>query len=353
MVWYERREKMIYINGRFLGQKVTGVQRFEIEFLKQLDEMEEYNKNVTVLIPKDCENKIKLKHIQVQKIGLFKNNLWEQISLPLFLRKQKHAKLLNMGNTSPILYPGHIVIHDISFKTYPDHINTSFKVWYGFMYFMNLKRQEKIFTISNFSKREIMEEYRIDEEEIRIIYNAADHMKNIKPDYQILTSLNLEGKPFCFSLGSKSKHKNHKYIEDLAKKYSDITFVVTGANNHVLKDTTNDDEILNNLIYTGYLSDEEICALYKKCTCFILPSLYEGFGLPPLEAMFCGCKNVAVSDIEVFHELYGDSVQYLNLDVEKCDFKKIMFSKKKYNRELLKKYTRYNVVKDIMEEMSK
>lgn len=89
---------------------------------------------------------------------------------------------------------------------------------------------------------------------------------------------------------------------------SDLKFIIAGDSNaKVFKSAGLD--VPQNVRLIGYVSDEELMVLYRHASVFVYPSLYEGFGIPPLEAMMCGCPAV-VSDIEVFHEIYGDSVEY-------------------------------------------
>ena len=97
----------IYINGRFLTQKITGVQRYAIEVTKQLEKQNSDEYKFIILAPKkNIIQNIELKNIQIKKIGKFKGYLWEQLSLPLYiLLHNKKAKLLNMCNVAPILYP--------------------------------------------------------------------------------------------------------------------------------------------------------------------------------------------------------------------------------------------------------
>ena len=64
----------------------------------------------------------------------------------------------------------------------------------------------------------------------------------------------------------------------------------------------------------GYVSDKEAKTLMRDCKAFLFPSIYEGFGIPPLEAMSAGCKRIIVSDTEVMHEIFGDSVEYIDID---------------------------------------
>lgn len=340
-------EPTIYINGRFLTQKITGVQRYAIEIVKQLDK--EKNVKFILLCPnEELKNNIELKNIEIRKIGMLNGQAWEQISLPLYIIKNGRKKLLNFCNIAPILYPGYVTIHDIGFKTHGEHLNAKFRNWYKLVTRLNIKRYKHIFTVSNFSKNEIIENYKVKPENITVTYNSAEHLKGVIPDKTILKRIKVENKDFYFSLGSRSPHKNHKYIEELAKKNPKQIFIVTGNSNKIFE--YKDQEDIENIIYTGYLSDEEIAALYKNCKAFIFPSLYEGFGIPPLEAMTMGCRNIYVSDIEVFKEIYGDSVNYINVN-KTVKLEDIKMSNKQEISDILEKYKWNEVSKKIINNL--
>ncbi len=339
-------KQTIYINGRFLTQKITGVQRYAIEVVKQLDKEE--NINFVILCPNEkLENKLELENIKIKNIGKLKGQAWEQISLPLYIIKSGKKKLLNLCNLAPILYPGYITIHDIGFKTHGEHLDWKFREWYKIVTKLNIKRYKHIFTVSNFSKNEIVENYKIKPEKITVTYNSAEHLKNVKPDQSILKKLNLEGQEFYFSLGSKSPHKNHKYIEELAKNNTDKIFVVTGNNNKIFKEDSENN--IANMIYTGYLTDEEIVTLYKTCEAFIFPSLYEGFGIPPLEAMTVGSKNIIVSDIPVLREIYGNGVNYINTNSN--EYKQIFQAQNKQQETYENRYSWKDVKNKILKHL--
>ena len=106
--------------------------------------------------------------------------------------------------------------------------------------------------------------------------------------------------------------------------------------------------------FIGYVTDEELVALYKYASCFVYPSLYEGFGLPPLEAIYFNCP-VIVSDIDVFKEIYGNNVLY-------CDKNKVSSLKEKIlylynnknaisNEQILNKYKWNNTLNNILKEL--
>ena len=112
-------------------------------------------------------------------------------------------------------------------------------------------------------------------------------------------------------MGSKSPHKNHKYIEELARKNSNKIFVVTGNNNKIFKDSSEED--ISNMIYTGYLKDEEIAALYKNCEAFIFPSLYEGMPNTVIEAQATGLPCIISDTITKEADITG-LVEYVSLE---------------------------------------
>lgn len=343
----------IYINGRFLEKNLTGIQRYAMEVTKQLDKMN-ISEEIYLLKPKKCKYDLHFKHIKIIELNFLNDNLWEQITVPFYLLFKRNSKLLNMCNSAPVLKPGYVVLHDIAFKTRNDHLTKAFIWWYSIITRLNIKRYKKIFTVSNFSKQEIINVYKIPEERICIAYPSAENIKKIKEDDSILAELNLKKQSFVFSLGSKSEHKNHQFIVEMAAKNPDFTFVVSGmTNNRVLKNGICDEVSLSNVINTGYISDEKLVSLYKNCKLFIFPSLYEGFGLPPLEAIECGCKKVVVNNLDVFHEIYGDNVNYLDCDNKVYDLKKEMRTFHNSSTSILKKYSWRKTAEAIINEVLK
>lgn len=337
--------KKIYINGRFLTQNITGVQRYAIEIVKALDKYLSDNSlnnkyKFEIVCPKNIKQKLILKNIKIKQIGILKGHLWEQIELPLYV---KDKFLFNFCNCAPLIKKNQIVtIHDIAVCDVPDAYSRFFRTWYKFMYRILTSRLKKIFTVSRFSKKRLHEHFNIPLERIDVTYNGIDHMKNIKPDEKIFFKFGIEKNNYVLAVSSLNPSKNFKLILETAKISPEINFVIAGGTNStVFKEQGL--EIASNVKFIGYVSDEELVALYKYASCFVYPSIYEGFGIPPLEAMFFNCP-VILSDIEVFKEIYMDSVLYC--DVENSKFLKqqillIMGSKKqpfliKYKNVLLK-----------------
>ena len=204
--------------------------------------------------------------------------------------------------------------------------------------------------MSEFSKKEIMENYNVEEQKITVTYSSAEHIKEIIPDDNIINKLNLKNKNFNFSLGSKSPHKNHKFILECAKQNPNMLFVISGNDNEKIFKNKNNEKKLENIIYTGYLTDNELVSLYKNCKFFIFPSLYEGFGVPPLEAITMGCTNIILSDIPVLKEIYGNNAIYVDT-LKEYDIEQYKSEKHKNYTELLNKYSWKNVEKIIINQM--
>lgn len=300
----------IIINGRFLTQNITGVQRFAHELVKELDKIVKKNEAV-ILTPKNILFKdLKYENIEIKKVGILKGHLWEQIELSYYVLKNQ-GKLLSLCNTAPVINTGIVTIHDISYKVNPKFYSRKFSIFYNVLNKIIAKTSLKILTVSEFSKKEIVKYFNVNSSKIDIVHNAWQHMKKIKEDVKMLEKLQLKNKEFYLGVSSINPNKNFKYIIELAKLYPKKIFVIAGKLNQKIFGSMNLEKI-ENLVWAGYVSDEELKILYKNTSGFIYPSFYEGFGIPPLEALACGCKKVYISNTSCLPEIFEDSVFYLN-----------------------------------------
>ena len=303
--------KKVVINGRFLTQQITGVQRVAHELVRELEALiKKENIEVVILAPKNIIFENLYKNIKIKQVGYLKGHLWEQLELPFYTFKEKGV-LLNLCNTAPIINTGIVDIHDISFRVNSQFFSKQFSWYYRVLILILVRTSKKIITVSEFSKQEIIKYYKVPKEKIEVIYNSWEHILRIKEDITILKRFNLEKKNFYLAVSSVAPNKNFKYIIELAKLYPEKKFVIVGKKNIKVFGELGI-ENLKNLVWCGYVSDEELKALYMTCKGFIYPSFYEGFGLPPLEVMGCGCKNIYVSKTSCLPEIFGDSVVYLN-----------------------------------------
>ncbi len=303
---------MIIINGRFLVHRVTGVERYARELLAELDKIIEPGK-VILAVPPEIKDAPNYRNIQIKKVGKLHNRMWEHISLPLYVRKRGIS--LNLCNVAPLIDPGIVCIHDMKIKARPKDFSKAFLLWYNLLFFNECRRAKKIITVSEFSKREIIKYYHVDPQKIIIIPNAWQHFEDVECVDGTAQKYGLSKGEFYFSVCSIEPNKNLKWIIETAKKNPYILFAVAGTTNAAVFSKELKTGIPSNMKLLGYITDAEVKTLMRECKAFLFPSFYEGFGIPPLEALSAGCKQIYVSDIEAMHEIFGDDVSYIDPNV--------------------------------------
>lgn len=301
---------MIIVNGRFLLQRITGVQRYARELLTELDKIVMPGE-VEMAVPPEAKDIPVYRNIKVVKTGQFHNRVWEHISFPLYVKKRNGIPL-SLCNVAPIPYPGIVCIHDVKIKVRPKDFSKKFLLWYNLLFSNACRRARKIITVSEFSKKEICKYYHVKPERIVVIPSAWQHYQKIKYDEGTLTKYKLKRNEYYFSMSSLEPNKNFKWIAETAKNNPDKIFAVAGTINKKVFAEGLGFECPLNMKFLGYVSDEEAKTLMRECKAFLFPTFYEGFGLPPLEAMSAGAKNIIVSDSEVMHEVFDDAVQYVD-----------------------------------------
>lgn len=301
--------KKIIINGRFLTQKITGVQRYAREIVAELDKIIEKDE-IEIAIPPETVDVPAYQNIKVLRVGSFHNRLWEHISFPWYVTKQGGISL-NLCNVAPLINPGIVCIHDVKVKATPQFFSKKFLLWYELLFWNATRRAKKIITVSEFSKSEIIKYYDVKPEKVIVIPNGWQHFERIAYDENTLSKYNLSQYDYYFAMSSLEPNKNFKWIAETAQNNPKENFVIAGSINEKVFADGLGFERPDNMKLIGYVSDEEAKTLMRDCKAFLFPSFYEGFGIPPLEAMSAGAKRIIVSDIPVMHEIFGDSVDYV------------------------------------------
>ena len=300
-------------NGRFLTKKMTGQERFAYELISHLDKICEKGEFcvVTSELAKDLPQ---WNNIEIIRTGRLKREAWEQFCLGPWLRKHK-MKSVNLTTTFPLLHADVVCLHDVSvFEIGRMFIHSAYGffglIWKILLCRIAAKSADRVLTVSEYSKKKLNKILKIPFERISVVYNAWQHYERIEADERIIEKLGVADKDYFFSLSSLSPQKNFVWIKEVAKRNPNQLFVVTGkAEGFTNLDA--DDLKTDNLLFTGYLSDGEIKALMGHCRAFIHPAIYEGFGIPPLEALSCGAELI-VSTATCLPEIYANVAHYID-----------------------------------------
>jgi glycosyltransferase involved in cell wall biosynthesis len=312
----------ILINGFFLCRTLTGVERYAFEITKRLDTISRPGE-ISIIIPADCKNIPCYKNINIIKHKKkIPHILWQFITLQSFLLANKQYTILEFGNTALPFAPGIVFLHDIYCEFFPEDFcgfrDKLVRLYNRWQYRLIAHHAKRIVTVSNFSKNQIAQTYHIDPKRISVIYNSWNHFGDTMADYSIFSEHPNLAVPFYFSLGSLSKRKNIKWLIQYAAKHPKEIFAISGARMPTSSDKELDGASLSNIILLGYVSDQKVKALFECCKAFVMPSYYEGFGIPPLEALYCGAK-IIISNAASLPEIYGNTAHYIdpyNTDVD-------------------------------------
>jgi glycosyltransferase involved in cell wall biosynthesis len=292
----------LHVNCRFLSQTTTGTQRYSREVLIELAKLSNLELVLHITagtqVPKDLEH---LNFVISHLDGV----LFDQLHMVLHSRGYA---LLSMSGPISILKKNQIaVLHDIGFVSYPNNFKFFFRTWYRFMYWVAVKNVRSLVSVSKFSADEIERHYGLNPNTVQVVPASGNHAskwKSIQPRVEGLD------RPFYFMLGTLASRKNVlptlEYL--LSKGYSVVVCGSPGSST-VFKDAgaskPRGSESSGEVIFIPHAVDDEIAWLFENCEAFIFPSLYEGFGIPPLEALVRGA-GVVSSDRASMPEVLGD-----------------------------------------------
>ena len=312
----------VVISG-YIGKKITGIGRNLICLLDNASSDNEY----VIYTNEDMKDEfmftnphVTVKTYPVTKMSSMKNLLWTTFMFPGVVKREKADKAL-IPNFTLLLFkcrPTVVIIHDliefnVKNKFSPKKMFYRTKIADPLM----VKRSDKIITVSENSKQDLIKFLNAPEDKITVVFNGVDQEKfHRMGEQEAIAILERRGWPLDFILYAgtidhpgKNAIAVVKAFEELKKadKYRGqcILAGMPGSGFEFVKEYIDKSQYKDQIVITGFVSDEELVALYSKCATFIFVSLYEGFGIPPLEAMSCGAK-VVVSNTSSLPEVVGD-----------------------------------------------
>lgn len=306
---------MIIINARFLTQQTTGVQRFAIEISKQLKKS---SLPIEFVAPKNILQTQIAKTLEVKTdipFSFLKGHLWEQIALRNYIL-QKNALLISLCNTGPVFLKNQIItIHDLGFKIHPEWYSKIFTIFYNIVIPKLSLKAKHILTVSQASKDEIVRELNVPKEKVTVVYNAVSEVFNDRSDFLVQNPTNEEflTKDFILTVSSLNPRKNFKRLIEAFLKINkpDMFLYIVGNVNKHFSEVNISDSDSSRIKFFNNITDMELALFYQNTKLFVYPSLYEGFGIPIIEAASQGAK-VCVSDIPVFREICGEGVLFFD-----------------------------------------
>ncbi len=253
------------------------------------------------------------------------------------------------------------VIHDLCAYIYPNTM-TKNQLFYSKLAIKSaVKNSDKIITVSNTVKEEILEIFNYKKSRISVVYNTSI-LPCIKLDEtqkeKIFKDYNINPQNYIISVATLNKRKN---IDSLIQAYNKLNvdnfkLLLVGSNGNNRFDVPN-----GNIIFTGYIDDTTLSILYENAFCFVFPSVYEGFGIPILEAQERGIPVIA-SDIKIFREIGDNSIYYCKPDYENIrkaidniliDHKYMSSNLVKLGKENIKRFSQSIIQQEMIKLMKK
>lgn len=335
----------IGIDARFYGTSGKGLGRYVEKLIEHLEKIDTQNEYIIFLLRENF-GEYRVKNPRFTKVVA--EYRWygfsEQIFFPLLLWKHRLDLVHFPHFNVPFLYGGKFVvtIHDLILLHYPTLRNTTRSaifywmkfVAYRFVIASAIRRAHHIIAVSLFTERDILLHYPRATGKTSVTYEAADSLcsflavsderelfgriglirdqseKNVRPGsvHDILES-------YFLYVGNAYPHKNLEALLGAAEAFPDYRFVFVGKDDYFYARLKREAKGKANVIFTGFLTDQELNSLYRYATLYLFPSLYEGFGLPPLEAMTRGLPVVS-SDRGSLPEILGEAVCYFDPEKE-------------------------------------
>ncbi len=339
---------LLFINPKLAGGSVTYAKKL-LSSIALIDTKNEYY----IYIHQDCDESdfefgenFNVKVLPFSYSSVYKRYFWEQFILPFYFKKSKIDIVHSLGYVSPILTPviKIVSILDINYRGHGLQMNFFKRLLLGLMVNLSARVSKKIVTISFFSKDQIVKYTNVDPNKIIVTYLSGSNDVPFK-DKSISQSVLRKYKifdPYIIAFSSPSPHKNIENLlyafKILLVKNTNLKLLLVGHQNKSgsLIEVIKNEGLMNSVIFTGYVPDEEVNPLIAGAKVFVFPSRYEGFGIPILDAQMCQVP-IASSNAGSLPEVGGKKISYFNPENpnEMADSISDFFEDHKYTEETI------------------
>jgi glycosyltransferase involved in cell wall biosynthesis len=294
-----RGASRLALNGKWLTQETTGTQRYACELTRHLLPLLPDRPVLHVpsgaVVPDWLLPQVQLRRSRMR------GTAFEQLALPWAARRDL---LLSLGGAAPVLARRQVAtMHDATMFRLPHTYSRTFATWYRFMYRTVARRAQRVLTVSEFSRRELIEILGLSADRVVVVPNGVEHAGGTGDPVEVGDA------PFVLMIGPPAAHKNIAPVATALSERGIPVVLVGGAGaSQIFRSGGRPADASGPSLVRrmGRLSDAQITWLYRQASALVFPSLYEGFGLPVVEAQRLGCPVVA-SDRASVPEVAGDA----------------------------------------------
>ena len=309
-------KRRLFLNGKFYSGAINGVHRVADRLIRELDQLamageEPADWDMRLLVPMRTNWAPRFATIDALPQRGGHTQFWEQAILPFVARG---GALASFANLAPSLHPAKLtMVHDSQFRVSPESYPAKLRWGYRALVPLGARSSRIVLTVSDYARDSLATFGIARSARTQVIHNGADHILETPADDHVLDRHRLIAGGYAVIFGSVARYKNVAvaFAAFGRPELAAMPLVIIGPSRTTLE--AGGLAVPAGAVFVGRVDDAALRALYANAHCLLYPSRTEGFGLPPIEAMLCGCPVVA-APAGAIPEVCRDAVVYAGLD---------------------------------------